>query len=233
MNGAHLPTDVLRCRGVVRSFLVKGRMIRVLDGVDLLVHPGEAVLISGKSGSGKTTLVSLLGTLDRADMGSISLGDAQFGTMSGTALARLRSERIGIVFQNHNLLPSWTALENVEAALIGHGKARRDHAAALLDDIGLGDRLGHLPAQLSAGEQQRVAVARALANSPALILADEPTADVDADTAREIISRLISPVRTKKAALVVVTHGTFPAEQADTIYFLREGRLAPQGSNAA
>ena len=225
INSAAQTETLLRCRGIRKIFASRGRSTIVLNGVDLDLHPGEVVLISGRSGAGKSTLVSLIGGLDRADQGSVSLGDSRYEEMSNSQLARLRRDKIGIVFQNYNLLPSWTALENVEAALADQGRGRRNQAAALLEQLGLAGRLENLPAELSAGEQQRVALARALANNPTLILADEPTADVDPETAREIVARLITPVGEKRAALLVASHGAFPPSEAHTIYVLQNGKL--------
>jgi len=222
--------SLLECSGLVRSFVMRHRVVRVLCGVDLAVGRGEVVLISGRSGAGKSTLLGLLGGMDRPTAGIITFEGRRLDRLSAGELAELRRTRIGIIFQNFNLLPSWTALENVEAGLARHGRLRaerRRQAAAMLDELGIGDRLRNLPLELSAGEQQRVALARALANRPSLVLADEPTADVDTDVAREIVRRLVGAAR-QGAAVVVATHGIFPADTADRVLVMHEGRLHPQ-----
>jgi len=233
MNGS-----LLHCTGLVKNFVVRHSAIRVLNGIDLAIGKGEVVAVTGRSGSGKSTLISLLGGLDRATAGSITFDGVRFEETSNTDLARLRRNRIGVMFQNFNLLPSWTAVENVEAALVAAGvanaerrKERREKAAAALAALGLGGRLLNLPSELSAGEQQRVALARALANNPALILADEPTADVDPEAAVEITRRLIGPVRSSGAALLVATHGAFPLDLADRVFLMRDGRLEPRSQH--
>jgi putative ABC transport system ATP-binding protein len=208
---------LLACREVTRTFGRAGRAgeVRVLGGVDLTVGAGEVVVISGRTGAGKSTLLAILAGIDRPTSGSVRVEGCALEDLSGAALARVRQRKIGIVFQSFNLLASWTAAENVEAALVGSGLARADRrakAAALLADLGLGDRLDHLPAELSVGQQQCVAIARALANRPRLLIADEPTGDVDALTAGAIVGHLLEPVRAYGAALVVATHGSFPPQ---------------------
>jgi len=227
-----MPSDgiLLQCTDLRKTFTLREREIRVLDGVNLSVARGETVVITGRTGAGKSTLLALLGGLDRPTAGTVALGGRNMEALSNEELAQLRRTQIGIVFQSHNLLPSWTARENVEAALLHTGTPaarRRERAKALLSELGLGDRMDNLPAELSVGQQQLVAIARALATEPALLLADEPTGDVDPESAQEIIRLLASPVKERGAALVVATHGAFPLDAADRVLYLKDGALVP------
>jgi putative ABC transport system ATP-binding protein len=219
---------VLECRNVQKSFFSRGRRVDVLKGVNIAVKAGEIVVISGKSGTGKSTCLQILAGLDRPSAGTVMFDGTPMESLSNSMLARMRREHIGIIFQHSNLLPSWTAVENIEAALYHKPlsrKIRLERAMALLCDLGLGDRWKHLPSELSAGEQQRVAVARSLINEPRVIFADEPTGDVDPQTAGEIIEMLVNCVRTRKASLVLVTHGNFPADVADRCLTITNGVL--------
>jgi putative ABC transport system ATP-binding protein len=213
---------------VEKRFEVGKRTIEVLRGASLAVRRGEVLAIAGRSGAGKSTLLGLLAGIDRPSAGTVLVEGRDLAALGPTELTELRREKIGMVFQNCNLLSSWTALENVEAALLPSGMARatrRERARGLLESLGLAERLGSLPAELSAGEEQRVALARALANEPSIILADEPTGDVDGETAREIVELLCSPVREGRAALVVATHGAFPLQAATRVLRLDGGKL--------
>jgi putative ABC transport system ATP-binding protein len=219
---------VLECRGIRKSFRGRGRETVVLDGLDFSVGKGEIVIISGRTGAGKTTLLSLLGGLDRQDSGSVTFDGQPLEALSKHQLALLRREKIGIIFQNFNLLPSWTALENVEAPLMPTSlpsAERREKAEQMLKRLGLADRLDNLPSELSEGEQQRVAIARALVAEPTVILADEPVGDVDEETAKEILEMLVAQARTKDVALVMATHRTPPEGIADRICQLKDGRI--------
>jgi putative ABC transport system ATP-binding protein len=226
---------VLACRDLQKSFVSRGRRINVLNGVNLTVKAGEIVVIRGKSGAGKSTCLHILAGLDRPSAGSVTLDGISIESLSNSKLARMRREHIGIIFQHSNLLPSWTAIENVEAVLYHRcmaRKIRRQRAMSLLCNLGLGNRSKHLPSELSAGEQQRVAIARALINNPRIIFADEPTGDVDPQTAGEIIELLTKSVRTRGACLVIVTHGTFPCGVADHWLTLTDGVIGnPAGNN--
>jgi putative ABC transport system ATP-binding protein len=228
---------VLECRNLQKRFISRTRTVNVLNGVNLTVHAGEIVVISGKSGAGKSTCLSLLAGLDRPTEGIITFDKKNLNSLSNSMLARMRRERMGIIFQHSNLLPSWTALENVEAALYHRPlsrKIRRERAMALLTNLGLGNRSKHLPSELSAGEQQRVAIARALINDPQIIFADEPTGDVDPQTAGEISDILVQSVRKGGASLLLVTHGTFPCGVADHWLTLINGIInCPAEDNAA
>jgi putative ABC transport system ATP-binding protein len=219
---------LLECRDLEKTFQVREREIAVLNGVGFAVKPGEIITITGRSGEGKSVLLWLLSGLDRPDSGQVVFKGRSLAGLSNRELARLRRDEIGIIFQNFNLVASWTAVENVESAMRHNGMSRqerRQKATAALAEIGLGDRLDNLPAELSIGQQQRVAIARTLVNGPTLILADEPTGDVDPETAREILDLLLAPVREKGATLIVATHGNFPLGEAHRVLVLKDGRL--------
>ncbi len=207
---------------------VSGPELHILRGVDLSVEWGEAVAIVGASGSGKSTLLHLLGALDRASGGSVHVGGADIATLSEEEAAELRNRRIGFVFQFHHLLRDFTALENVmmPALIRGDGTAvARTRATKLLDQVGLGGRLSHKPRKLSGGEQQRVAVARALVNDPVMVLADEPTGDLDTATSKDVQDILFEMKERHGVALVVVTHNRELAGKAEKVLRLREGVL--------
>jgi len=220
---------LIECSGLGKQFRVRGRAVRVLDGVALSVRRGEIVVLSGRTGSGKSTLLGLLGGLDRPSAGTIRLEGRRVDGLTSAEWSALRREKIGFLFQSFNLLGSWTAVENVEAALLHtplRRPERREKARSLLAALGMEGRLDHLPSELSVGQQQLVAIARTVANDPALLLADEPTGDVDPETAVEIIRQLTGAVRDRGAALIVVTHGTFPLDGADRVFRLADGVLA-------
>ena len=219
---------LLKCEDLTKSFYVKQKEIQVLKGIDLSINKGEIVVISGKSGTGKSTLLWILGGLERPTSGKLIFEGHSINDLSNEDLAILRRKKFGIIFQNFNLLPSWTAFENVEAAMLHTGiskSVRKERAKTLLNELGLGDRLDNLPSELSIGQQQRVAIARAIANDPSIIIADEPTGDVDPETAKEIITHLITPVKEKKVTLIVATHGVFPLDIADRIFYMNDGKL--------
>ncbi len=222
---------VLEARGVRKVYQDgDGRPLEILSGVDLAVSPGEFVAIVGASGSGKSTLLHLLGALDQATEGVISLEGAEYGRCSPAELERIRNLRLGFVFQFHHLLRDFSALENVMLPQRIGGRpapAARERAAALLGQLGLSQRLSHRPAQLSGGEQQRVAVARALANNPRVILADEPSGNLDATQAERLHDLLGTLAREFETALVVVTHNRLLAARADRILAVEGGRLLP------
>lgn len=215
----------LRASGIRRTYYVGGAAIEVLRGVDLEVQQGERVFLCGPSGAGKTTLLYVLGGLERPDSGTVQLlGEAVYGG-SGARQATLRNTAIGYIFQNYLLLPELTALENVcLPALIG-GRQAKARAAELLDKVGLKSRLHHLPAQLSGGEQQRVALARSLINNPSVVFADEPTGNLDSKTGAEVMNLLLSVVAEEGKTLMVVTHDTRLAGQGDRMLVLRDGML--------
>jgi len=206
-----------------------GAPVRALDGVTLEIGAGEFVAITGPSGSGKSTLLNLIGTLDRPTSGRVVVDGVDVGTLRGNALADFRRERIGFVFQMFHLVPTLTALENVMLPLIPYRRGLKfrleERAQELLEAVGLGDRLHHLPGQLSGGEQQRVAIARALINTPKVILADEPTGNLDSRAGAEIVALLRQLNRERGVTVLVATHNEAVAQAADRILRLRDGRV--------
>ena len=226
-------TPVLTVQGLWKGYPSGEGRLQVLRGVDLTVGPGEVIAILGASGSGKTTLLHVLGTLDRPDAGSVRIGGREMATATEEERAALRNEAIGFVFQYHHLLPEFTALENAAMPLLIAGRTRdaaEQRAAELLELVGLSQRAGHRPAQLSGGEQQRIAVARALANDPMLILADEPTGNLDRATGEALYKLLYSVARSGRQGWVVATHNEYLAAMADTRWRLEDGILKPSGS---
>lgn len=219
----------LEARGLWRSYAgVSGPTLDILRGLDLTLGRGEAVAIVGASGSGKSTLLHLLGALDRPTAGTVRLGGVDIGSLDDEAAAALRNSRIGFVFQFHHLLLDFTALENVMMPALIKGDTRvaaRRRATELLDQVGLGDRADHKPSELSGGEQQRVAVARALVNQPLVILADEPTGNLDARTSGRVQEVLFELKERYGVALVVVTHNRELASRAERVLRLNEGVL--------
>ena len=228
-NGPAGGAPPLEARGLHRTYRgVAGPELHILRGVDFTLNWGEAVAIVGASGSGKSTLLHLLGALDRPTAGSVRVGGTDIATLGEEEAAELRNKRIGFVFQFHHLLRDFTALENVMVPALIRGdspKAAGSRATALLGQVGLGARLGHKPRELSGGEQQRVAVARALVNEPYILLADEPTGDLDTATSREVQDLLFEMKERHGVALAVVTHNRELAAKADGILRLREGVL--------
>lgn len=222
----------LQARELWRTFQrPRGGELRVLRGVDLTVRAGESVAIVGPSGSGKSTLLHLLGGLDRPTRGRVSLFGAEVSELDDEELARVRNRRVGFVFQFHHLLRDFSALENVMVPQLIGGATRdraRERARGLLAQVGLAEREDHRPTRLSGGEQQRVAVARALANEPPLLLADEPSGDLDVDTSERLHDLLFDLVDRHATALVVVTHNQRLAGRADRILGLRDGSLRPE-----
>jgi ABC-type lipoprotein export system ATPase subunit len=206
-----------------------GAEARALDGVSLEVGDGEFLAITGPSGSGKTTLLNLIGTLDHPTSGRVVVDGADVNTLRGDALADFRRQKIGFIFQLFNLVPMLTALENVMLPLLPYRRGLsfnlKERAQELLEVVGLGERLHHLPGQLSGGEQQRVAIARALVNHPKVILADEPTGNVDSKAGQEIVGLLRRLNRELGLTVVLVTHDAALATQADRMVALRDGRL--------
>ncbi len=199
-----------------------------LNGVDLEIRRGEFVALVGPSGSGKSTLLNLIGGLDRPSAGEIWVEDLELGKANDKRLVRYRRDRIGFIFQSFNLLPTRSAAENVEVPLMLAGIARRqrrERALELLRQVGLGKRADHKPNELSGGEMQRVAVARALANRPALLLADEPTGNLDSKTGKAILSLLRDLLRTQGLTMVLVTHDMNVAGYADRVVHMLDGRV--------
>ena len=216
----------LVARDLRRSFRIGSRRIEVLRGISMDVVRGEAVFLCGASGAGKTTLLYTLAGLERPESGTVEFEGRRLYTGSSSSQAEMRNRKMGFVFQGYFLLPELTALENV--MLPGMINGKRDPAAgeASLGDVGLGDRLHHLPAELSGGEQQRVAIARALTNDPDIIFADEPTGNLDSKTGDAIIDLLLELARSRKKTLLVVTHDSHLAELGDRQLHIADGVLA-------
>lgn len=238
MNRIATGDPVLSAHGIERNFRSgDGSELRVLRGVELEVGKGEAVAVVGASGAGKSTLLQVLGGLDRPDAGEIRVGGASVGGLDPDALARFRNERIGFVFQFHHLLREFSALENVMMPLLIAGRSPAEanaRAEAGLRQVGLQHRLDHRPWQLSGGEQQRVAVARALANDPAILLADEPSGNLDEGSGAALHDLLFRLRDERELSMVLVTHNRDLARRADRILQLREGALvASPGLRAA
>ena len=221
----------LSARGVRKQYVGgDGSTLVVLDGVDLEIARGDAVSVIGKSGSGKSTLLHVLGGLDEPNAGEVYVGGQALHALNEDELARVRSQRIGFVFQFHHLLREFTALENVMMPQLIAGvapRAARERARGLLAGMGLEARATHKPAQLSGGEQQRVAVARALANRPLVLLADEPSGNLDPETAEALHDEFFRVCRDEGAALVLVTHDLALAARAGRVLRLHGGHLAP------
>ncbi len=222
-------SDVLVVIGLKRAFRQGETVIDVLRGVDLTVAPGEIVALLGPSGSGKSTLLQAVGLLEGGFEGSIRIENEEASRLDSDGRTRLRRDALGFVYQFHHLLPDFSASENVVLPQLIHGTARTEaevRAASLLSALGLGNRLTHKPSQLSGGEQQRVAVARALANKPALVLADEPTGNLDEATADIVFTEFLSLVRGEGSAALVATHNERIAAKMDRIFRLHDGVLA-------
>jgi lipoprotein-releasing system ATP-binding protein len=219
---------VLEAKGVVREFSEGSSTLRVLDGLDLRLQRGECVAIVGASGSGKTTLLQILGGLDRPTLGSVCIEGRDLHALNEAERSALRNRTIGFVYQFHHLLPEFSALENVAMPLLvrrlptAEAKSR---ASVLLEEVGLGGRLTHRPHQLSGGERQRAAVARALVTEPALVLADEPTGNLDGRNAEQVFELMLRLNRDRRTTLVIVTHDARLAARMDRVLTLTDGRL--------
>ena len=216
----------LSARDLKRSFRMGARRIEVLRGISLDVVRGEAIFLCGASGAGKTTLLYTLAGLERPESGTVTFEGRQLYRGSENAQARRRNERVGFVFQGYFLLPELTALENAMLPAMIGGRPKPETAEAALARVGLADRLHHLPAELSGGEQQRVAIARSLMNEPSIIFADEPTGNLDSKTGESIIELLMALVREKNMTLVVVTHDMQLATRGDRRLEIRDGLIA-------
>ncbi|WP_284117517.1 ABC transporter ATP-binding protein [Streptomyces fragilis] len=215
--------------GVPRRYTRGKGVVDALAGVDLTIADGDRLVIQGPTGGGKSTLLQMLGGLDRPTAGSVVLDGVDLAKLSEARLTRIRSEKIGFVFQGFNLIPTLTAQENVETALVPLGvkrKERRDRAAEALASVGLGERLGHVPGELSGGQQQRVAIARALVKQPRVLLADEPTGNLDESTRDEIMAVLETQWKEHGLTFVMVTHDSHLARQAPRVVTLRKGSVA-------
>jgi putative ABC transport system ATP-binding protein len=224
---------MIELRGVSKTVPSGAGSLTILHPMDLVVPARQVVAITGASGSGKSTLLGLIAGLDSPSSGRIAIDGVDITALDEDALARLRGQRIGFVFQFFHLLPSLTALENVLVPMeIARAKGARARATALLAEVGLSDRGHHYPSQLSGGEQQRIAIARALANEPPLLLADEPTGNLDSTTGAQVIELLLEVNRLRGTTLVLVTHDPELAAVADVVIALRDGRVFSQSDGA-
>jgi putative ABC transport system ATP-binding protein len=227
-NGDRRGRTLLQARGLSRVFGSGPTAVRALRDVDLVVEEGEMVAIMGPSGSGKSTLLHILGALDRPDAGSVEIDARRYDDLSDRELTTLRGEVFGFVFQFFNLLPTLTAAENVLVPVLVNGERPSgygERVGELLDRVGLADRAAHTPTELSGGEQQRVAIARALVRQPRLVLADEPTGNLDSN-AGSTVMRLLRAVVDEGQTVVMVTHDPGAAALADRVVFLRDGQIA-------
>jgi ABC-type lipoprotein export system ATPase subunit len=229
-------SPIIQTRSLAKTYLIGNVRVAALEDVSLSVDEGRFVAVTGASGSGKSTLLNLLGGLDTPSAGTIEVAGALISAMDREALARYRRFGAGMIFQSFNLVPSRTALENVELPLVFSDvdkKERRRRAAELLDRVGLAHRASHRPMELSGGEQQRVAVARALANNPRLLLADEPTGNLDSGTAKEIVGLLAELNRSRNLTVVMVSHEEgLVREYVQEVVRLRDGRVIGTESRA-
>jgi putative ABC transport system ATP-binding protein len=215
-------------RGVTKRYTRGKETVHALDGVDLTVPDGDRLVIQGPTGGGKSTLLQMIGALDRPSEGEIVFDGVDLAKLSEARLTKVRSESIGFVFQSFNLIPTLNAQENVETALVPlgvKGAERRERAAEALKSVGLGERLGHLPSEMSGGQQQRVAIARALVKQPKVLLADEPTGNLDEGMRDEIMDVLHTLWKEHGLTFVMVTHDSAIAKQAPRVATIRKGRI--------
>jgi putative ABC transport system ATP-binding protein len=215
--------------GVTKDYQKGRTTVHALQGVDLVIEDGEWITIQGPTGHGKTTLLQMLGGLDRPTAGIIDFDGQDLAQLRESQVTKVRATSIGFIFQTFNLIPTLSAQENVEAALVPlgiSGGERRSRAAKALEDVGLADRLRHLPSELSGGQQQRVAIARALVKEPKVLLADEPTGNLDEDTRDEIISLLENLWRGRGLTLVLVTHDSWIARRSQRVAVMQNGKLS-------
>jgi putative ABC transport system ATP-binding protein len=230
------PEPVIRTVGLARDYPMGGETVHALRGVDLVIAPNEFVAIMGPSGSGKSTLMNLIGCLDTPTAGEYWLAGTEVSRMTDDELARVRNRQIGFVFQTFNLLPRATSLHNVELPLVYAGlpgRERRERAERALASVGLADRMEHKPAELSGGQRQRVAIARALVTEPSIILADEPTGNLDSTTSEEIMKIFEELHRSRGQTIVMVTHEADIARHAARVVTLHDGLIASDRLKAA
>jgi len=222
-------SSALRLSGVKRTYIQGTRTIHVLRGIELTLQPGEILGLLGPSGSGKSTLLHIAGLLERPDEGEVRIGDRACSKLADSERTLIRRDALGFIYQFHHLLQEFTALENVTLPMriagLDTGKAG-GKAAKLLSAMNLKERIDHLPSEMSGGEQQRVAIARALANDPDIILADEPTGNLDEATADVVMDQLVMAVKSHKAAAIVATHNLALAARMDRVVYLHDGHLS-------
>lgn len=227
--------NVIELKGITRTYQNGKLSVPVLHGIDLIIHKGEFASIMGPSGSGKSTLMNILGCLDRPTSGSYLLDGHEVASLEDDELAFVRNKKIGFVFQSFNLLTKLTALENVALPMVYGGmdkKSRTERATKLLTDLGLGDRLDHLPAELSGGQRQRVAIARALANDPSIIMADEPTGNLDSKSSIDVMN-IFTELHQQGRTIILVTHEQDIAEFANRNIVLSDGYIVENEINRA
>ena len=219
---------IIETKDLARYYELGGEVIKALDGVNLKVYRGEYLSIVGPSGAGKTTLFNMIGGLDRPTRGKVIIDEVDICQLDAYELAWLRCRKIGYIFQTFNLIPTLTALENVALPTIFAGVPRdegRKKAEMILKSVGLGDRLNHRPSELSAGQQQRVAIARAMVNDPAIILADEPTGNLDFQTGKEIINILRELNKKRGVTIIAATHDLKMIGASDRVVYMRDGKI--------
>ena len=224
---------LIELSGIRKEYPMGDTVVKALDGIDLAIEEKDFVAIIGPSGSGKSTLMNMIGCLDTPDSGTYRLGGEDVSHLGDDALAEVRSRRIGFIFQGFNLLPKLTAQENVELPLIYQGKPAQERSRAAkeaLERVGLGHRLNHRPTELSGGQQQRVAIARALAGKPTLILADEPTGNLDSKSGKEVLE-MLKEVHRAGNTIVLITHDPNVANQAARVLHIQDGRITDDRRN--
>ena len=227
---------IVQVTNLEKTYRLGNVTVQALRGINFTLNRSEFVVITGPSGSGKTTLLNIIGTLDKPSTGTVTIDGENITNMNDGQLTKLRRHKIGFIFQFHNLIPVLTAIENVELPLLTAGlktKAARERAGLMLERVGLKERVSHLPDELSGGEQQRVAIARALANHPKIILADEPTGDLDTTTGTEVVQIMYEAAKKESASVLVVTHDPVVADRAEKLFEMRDGQISgasPRGS---
>jgi ABC-type lipoprotein export system ATPase subunit len=219
---------LIECISLTRQYSSKNQTVTAVDNINICIRKNELVLIKGRSGAGKSTLLNLMCGLIKPTHGKVMIVNDCISEMSDNSLSRLLSEKIGIIFQSFNLLPTYTVFENIELALIPKGVDRsviRENIFSLLDQFNLKDKSELMPSELSVGQQQKVAIIRSLVKQPSVIFADEPTGSVDDETAQEILEHLIYLKKEKQVTLVIATHGNIPESIADCVFIIENGRI--------
>ncbi len=228
-----MTTSIVEAIDVTKSYRQGKIDVNALNGVSLSVSKGDFIALAGPSGSGKTTLLNIIGSLDRPDTGQVIVDGEELHAMNRSSLATLRLNKIGFIFQAYNLIPVLSALENVEYVMLLQGvptKERRQRARAVLDEVGLGDMYNRRPAELSGGQQQRVAVARAIVSDPAIVLADEPTANLDSKTGEGLLKMMRTMNREKRVTFIFSTHDEMVMAYADRLVLIKDGRIIQNGA---